>query len=313
MPTNNCSALQKSLSWCQGTPELPGIKRRLYYIAKSLIAKWPTLPKDAQGRPTAAVYQGSFVLVADATWKYIDILPDKSQVTSEAQGEVPSQTQLNKLTAVHPAVGEEASAASAYLNNNDNVFIIEDMKGKYRVIGSDMWNTKTTVAQDLGQGATGTTSTTINAEATDVTTIPTDVLNLVWDFAPFAEQVSLQDPDEVPAIDYNGLTILGAKATDGKDYLYTGGAHFNGAGTAGVRRCIIFTPEWDALLTVTFHSNNSNERRGHIADSELHDLATGDAASAEVSISANLHAGQNYYIWVDNGGGGTISRITYQV
>ena len=98
-----------------------------------------------------------------------------------------------------------------------------------------------------------------------VTTNPTDVLNLVWDFAPFAEQVSLQDPDEVPAIDYNGLTILGAKATDGKDYLYTGGAHFNGAGTAGVRRCIIFTPEWDALLTVTFHSNNSNERRGHIA------------------------------------------------
>ena len=146
MPTNNCSALQKSLSWCQGTPELPGIKRRLYY--------------------------GSFVLVADATWKYIDILPDKSQVTSEAQGEVPSQTQLNKLTAVHPAVGEEASAASAYLNNNDNVFIIEDMKGKYRVIGSDMWNTKTTVAQDLGQGATGTTSTTINAEATDVVPAP---------------------------------------------------------------------------------------------------------------------------------------------
>ncbi|MBR2284970.1 MAG: hypothetical protein IJ900_00350, partial [Paludibacteraceae bacterium] len=80
--------------------------------------------------------------------------------------------QLNKLTAVHPAVGEEASAASAYLNNNDNVFIIEDMKGKYRVIGSDMWNTKTTVAQDLGQGATGTTSTTINADATDVVPAP---------------------------------------------------------------------------------------------------------------------------------------------
>ena len=112
------------------------------------------------------------MLVADATWKYIDILPDKSQVTSEAQGEIPSQTQLNKLTAVHPAVGEAASAASAYLNNNDNVFIIEDMRGKYRVIGSDMWNTKTTVAQDLGQGATGTTSTTISAEATDVVPAP---------------------------------------------------------------------------------------------------------------------------------------------
>ena len=81
MPTNNnCAALQRSLNWCQGTPELPGIKRRLYYIAKSLIAQWPTLPKDAQGRPTAAKYQGSFVLVADATWKYIDILPDTQMI-----------------------------------------------------------------------------------------------------------------------------------------------------------------------------------------------------------------------------------------
>lgn len=169
----NCLNIQKSLAWCQGTPELPGIKRRLYYIAKSEIVKWPRLPKDdLQGRPTSAVYQGSFVLKADQKWKFIDILPDKSGVTSEAQGETPSQTQLNKLTAVHPAVGEEASAAAAYLNNSDNVFIIEDMKGKFRVVGSDMWATKTTVAQDLGQGATGTTSTTITAEASDVVPAP---------------------------------------------------------------------------------------------------------------------------------------------
>ena len=136
------------------------------------IVTWPTLSKDFVGRPQSATYTGSFALKADTKWKYIDILPEKSQVTSEAQGELPSQTQLNKLTAVHPAVGEEASAASAYLNNNDNVFLVEDMKGKYRVVGSDMWNTKTTVSQDLGQGATGTTSTTINAEATDVVPAP---------------------------------------------------------------------------------------------------------------------------------------------
>ena len=68
---------------------------------------------------------------------------------------------------MHPSVGEEASAAAAYLNNNDNVFIVEDMKGKYRVVGCDKWTTKTTVTQDLGQGATGTTATTINVEASD--------------------------------------------------------------------------------------------------------------------------------------------------
>lgn len=170
--SNACSNLQRSLAWCQGTPELPGIKRRIYYIAKSEIVQWPTLPKDANGRATSAEYTGSFVLKADASWKFIDVLPDKCQVTSEAQGEVPSQTQLNKLTAVHPAVGKEASAAAAYINNTDNVFLVEDMKGNFRVVGSDMWNTKATVAQDLGQGATGTTSTTINAEASDVVPAP---------------------------------------------------------------------------------------------------------------------------------------------
>lgn len=167
-----CTSIQKSLGWCQGTPELPGVKRRIYFIAKSFIMGFPQLPRDELGRSTSAVLVGNFVLMADATWKYIDILPDKSQLTSEAQGELPSQTQLNKLVAVHPGVGQDASAAAAYINNTDNVFIVEDMKGNYRVLGNDKWTTKATVAQDLGQGATGTTSTTINVEATDEVPAP---------------------------------------------------------------------------------------------------------------------------------------------
>lgn len=168
----SCTNIQKSLGWCQGTPELPGIKRRLYYTSKNNIAKWPTLPHDANGRVTSAILEGSFTLVADAYWYHIDILPDKSQLTSDAQGEVPSQTQLNKLTAVHPGVGPDATAAAAYINNNDNVYIVEDMKGRYRVVGSDKWETKSTVAQDNGQGSTGTTSTTISVEATDEVPAP---------------------------------------------------------------------------------------------------------------------------------------------
>ena len=168
----NCTSIQKSLAWCQGTPELPGVKRRIYYIAKTDIAMFPTLPHDALGRTTSAVLQGDFVLKSDRKWKYIDILPDKSQLTSEAQGELPNQTQLNKLTAVHPGVGEEASAAAAYINNTDSVFIVEDMKGNFRVLGNNKWSTKASVTQDLGQGATGTTSTTISVEATDEVPAP---------------------------------------------------------------------------------------------------------------------------------------------
>ena len=162
-----CSTIQQSLAWCQGTPELPGIKRRGYYISKVQIVAWPSLTYDALGRLTSAAYTGSFVLAADATWKFIDILTDKSQLTSEAQGEFPSQTQLNKLVAVHPSVGVEASALSAYVNNNDCVYLVETVRGQFRVVGSEKWQVKSTVAQDLGQGATGTTSTTLNVEATD--------------------------------------------------------------------------------------------------------------------------------------------------
>lgn len=164
---NPCAVLQKSLVWCQGTPVLPGIKRRLYYVAKSAIVKYPELERETNGRPKSAVLKGDFTLSAEAKWQYIDILPDKSQLTSEAQGELPSQTQLNKLTAVHPGVGEEASAAAAYINNADNVYIVEDMNGKFRVLGNNKWSTKSTVAQDLGQGAAGTASTTITVEASD--------------------------------------------------------------------------------------------------------------------------------------------------
>ena len=163
----SCSSIQRSLAWCQGRPELPGIKRRIYYISKYDIVKWPQLQHDTNGRLLSASYAGDFVLRADAKWKYIDVLADKSQLTSDPQGEYPSQTQLNKLVAVHPGIEAEASAAAAYLNNNDNVFLVEDMRGQYRVVGSDKWPTKTTVNQDLGQGTTGTTSTTINVEATD--------------------------------------------------------------------------------------------------------------------------------------------------
>ena len=167
MATNCLNSIQRSLDWCMGTPELPGIKRKIYYISKNLIAKWPTFQRDENGRVTSSVLQGNFTLVADATWKFIVILADKSQLTSESQGEVPSQTQLNKLTAIHPGVGPDASAAAAYLNNGDNVFIVEDMKGNYRVVGSDRWLTNCKVGQDNGQGPTGSTSTTIEVEATD--------------------------------------------------------------------------------------------------------------------------------------------------
>ena len=218
----DCSSLQRSLAWCQGRPELPGVKRRIYYISKYDILQWPSLPHDNNGRLTGSAYQGNFVLRADASWKFIDIIPDKSQLTSEAQGEYPSQTQLNKLTAVHPSVGAEATAAAAYMNNNDNVFLVEDMKGAFRVVGCDKWQTKTTVTQDLGQGATGSASTTINVEASDECP------------APFYTGKIVTDDGTTNGIDVGGNTG-GNSGNSGNNGSYnTGGSSSgNSGGTSG--------------------------------------------------------------------------------
>ena len=167
----NCPNLQKSLDWCEGAPQYPGIRRRLYYINKNLIVAWPTLERDDFGRIIDAHYMGAFTLAADAAWQYIDINIDKSTVTSEPQGEVPSQTQLNKATFVHNGIDAEATAAAGYLNNADCVFVYEDMIGHFRVLGNNKWRTKITVNQDQGQG-TNPASTTITIEVTDMIAPP---------------------------------------------------------------------------------------------------------------------------------------------
>lgn len=168
----NCDVIQDSLQWCEGKPSYPGIKRRIYYIAKQDIATWPTRSVDSLGRIGAGDYTGNFTLVTGKKWLYIDILPDKSQVTSESQGEYPGVTQLNRLTAVHAGVDAAANMMAGYVNNIPCVFLVEQFDGTYRVIGCKEFDGTATVAQDLGQGATGSTSTTLTAQSTDFTPAP---------------------------------------------------------------------------------------------------------------------------------------------
>ena len=200
MPTQNTcfTPLQKSLGWYQGQPVLPGIRRRLYYTSKQNIVQWPAYTSGSS--LSFANTSGNFTLKADTYWHYIDILAEKSTLTSDPQGETPSQTQLNKLTAVHPGVGPEASAVACYLNNSDNVFIVQDMSGKWRIVGSRFYETKTTVTQDNGQGATGTASTTINVEATDIAPSPFYAGKIVTEDG----ELTLDDEDDSAEEQNNG-------------------------------------------------------------------------------------------------------------
>lgn len=169
---DTCQWLQASAEWCEGRPEYAGIRRRLYYTAKNNIVEYPSLQLDELGRPISAILQGNFQLKEGKFWYYIDIVPDRSQCTSDSQGEPPSQTSLNKATFVHPGIGEKASMLAAYCHNSNNIYVFEDIDGRAHVIGCEEFPVKSTVAQDFGQGASGNTATTISVEATDKVPFP---------------------------------------------------------------------------------------------------------------------------------------------
>ena len=113
----------------------------------------------------SSVLQGSFQLVEGAKWAVIEHLPAKAEFKSETQGEYPSQTFKVSGKFVHPGVGEEAADATASLLNCNAVGIVEDMDSRFRVIGSEDYDSVITSQRDNGQGPTGTAGTTVNMEA----------------------------------------------------------------------------------------------------------------------------------------------------
>lgn len=171
--TNKCFAALKAMNYCQGTPVTPGVKRRAYIVSVGSIVGWPTIPVDDLGRPTSATYQGKFTLAEGAKWLALDHTANKAEFKSETQGEEPSRTFKNSVTLIHPKIDEDAAAAATALLNTRVVAIVEDMKGKFRVLGCEQYDgALATPSRDNGQGATGTAGTTIAIEADDVVDAP---------------------------------------------------------------------------------------------------------------------------------------------
>ena len=175
MATNNCTnaALYGSLPYCKGKTILPGIRSRLYYIAKRDIVKWPVLPDTAESAMgELAAYTGDFTLASDKKWNFIDIVDNKGKIESESQGDKPARTFINKTSVVHPETDEEATGFARQANADDFVYLMQVRNGKFRVIGSEAFPTETKPKQDSGEGVTGDFGTTLDIEATDVCPAP---------------------------------------------------------------------------------------------------------------------------------------------
>lgn len=171
--TNKCFSTLRDMKYCQGTPVTPGIKRRSWFISVGAIVDWPKISVDELGRPTSSVYEGVFTLAEGEKWHPLDHLPGKAEFKSETQGEEPSRTFKVSGTFIHPKIDEDAATAATSLLNTRVVVLVEDMRGKYRVIGCEKYDgALVSPSRDNGQGATGTAGTTILVEADDPVETP---------------------------------------------------------------------------------------------------------------------------------------------
>ena len=159
----------KGLNWQVGIVNLPGIREDVYAIAKREIVGWPTLKEDFNNSMAELVtYEGNFILAAGAYWQKIGVIVDKSPVEGKSQGTRPSKTFLNQIVLQHPGVEEEASGYCKQANNDDHVYLAQTKKGKWRVVGNEMYQTNTDIEQKLGGAPTDEMGTTLTVTVTDV-------------------------------------------------------------------------------------------------------------------------------------------------
>ena len=155
---------------------LPGIRGSVYYIPKKDIVAWPTLPSatgdDSQHMANLATYVGNFTLAADKTFLKLDVVDKLSSISSEAQGDQPCITSLNKATFLHPGTKEQVTGFVRQANCDDLVYIVFEKDGKARVIGNEMYQTTTKASQASGSQPTDSAGTTIEVEVTDVCPAP---------------------------------------------------------------------------------------------------------------------------------------------
>ena len=161
------------LDWCEGRVQLPGIRPKVYGIAKREIVGFPTRQTViTAGMGDLATLLGSFTLAAGAFWREIVIIVDKSPVTSASQGTKPSKTFLNTGTFVHQGVDEDATGFAQQANNDDMVYAFQQKNGKFRILGNEMFQTNTDIAQNLGGAATDEMGTILTVGITDMSPAP---------------------------------------------------------------------------------------------------------------------------------------------
>lgn len=138
--SNSCSEennLYADIEYCRGKASKPGLKNHVLGIRKSDITTFPKPQKDsAEAIDGYAVITESFVLASEAGFFKTELVPKKSSLQCQSQGNWPSKSFTNTANTVMAGSAEEASGYASALINDDVIFLVPTPEGPYRLIGS---------------------------------------------------------------------------------------------------------------------------------------------------------------------------------
>ncbi len=172
-------SIYESIEQCPGRRNMPGIRRRIYYIDKMDIAAWPALPRpgdENKGMADMAVYEGDFVLKADKYFKFLDLKPESSNAGWEPVGEgIGSKMNNNKITAIVSGTSNDVKGFSRMAINGDLVYVYQNADGRFCVVGNEAYTCDTGSTGETGSTATDATTTTLEIHCYDECPAPTYV------------------------------------------------------------------------------------------------------------------------------------------
>lgn len=177
-PNCNTKSVYESVEACPGQRIQPGIRRRIYYIEKTKIVEWPTLPSPSDQNvkmEDLAKYTGDFTLAENATFKFLDLKDEASNVTFEPVGEDPSKLYNNQANAIVAGQSDAIKGFSREALNEDLVYVYQQRDGKFCVLGNEAYKCHTSPSGDTGAEVTGATTTSIAIQVYDECPVPTYV------------------------------------------------------------------------------------------------------------------------------------------
>ena len=142
----------------------------------------------------------------------------------------------------------------------------------------------------------------------------------VWDFEEYSNMTLMNK-----TLDYDGILIKGSKEGDGSYTTISADNVLKLYSTSTTEKnCVVFTPEYDGEMTVTYASTGSGERRICVIGTDVVNdtnspsvIAYGesdclDANPVWKTLQAKMKAGVTYYIFNVNGGI-KIDKMQYQI